>query len=125
MNIREEYRDLSGAEVWQIVADYVKANGSFTSVTGIKYSATFVGSCIFVKGGSAGTKRAEKGEYLTGKDFIAAYDVVRTMKDFNTNKIKPYIKRQQTPFAGLLVCAGIIDTGEGANGTGEPGNLFE
>ena len=98
MEIRKEYLDKSGAEVWQIVVDYVKKHGSFTSVTGIPYSATFVGSCIFIKGGTPGTKRAKEGEYLTGKDFIAAYDVV-----------KPFIKRQQTPFIGLLVCSGAIE----------------
>ena len=44
MEIRKEYLDKSGAEVWQIVVDYVKKHGGFTSVTGIPYSATFVGS---------------------------------------------------------------------------------
>lgn len=109
MEIRKEYLDKSGAEVWQIVVDYVKKHGSFTSVTGIPYSATFVGSCIFIKGGTLGTKRAKEGEYLTGKDFIAAYDVVKTLDEINTAKVKPFIKRQQTPFIGLLVCSGVIE----------------
>ena len=109
MEIRKEYLDKSGAEVWQIVVDYVKKHGSFTSVTAIPYSATFVGSCIFIKGGTPGTKRAKEGEYLTGKDFIAAYDVVKTRDEINTAKVKPFIKRQQTPFIGLLVCAGVIE----------------
>lgn len=109
MEIRKEYLDKSGAEVWQIVVDYVKKHGSFTSVTGIPYSATFVGSCIFIKGGTPGTKRAKEGEYLTGKDFIAAYDVVKTLDEINTSKVKPFIKRQQTPFIGLLVCSGVIE----------------
>ena len=64
MEIRKEYLGMSGNDVWNIVVDYVRKHGSFTSVTGIRYSATFVGSCIFVKGGSPGTKRADKGEYL-------------------------------------------------------------
>ena len=109
MEIRKEYLGMSGAEVWEIVVDYVKRHGSFTSVTGIPYSATFVGSCIFIKGGSPCTKRATEGEYLTGKDFIAAYDIVKTLDEINTAKVKPYIRRQQTPFIGLLVCAGVID----------------
>lgn len=109
MEIRKEYLGMSGAEVWEIVVDYVKRHGSFTSVTGIPYSAIFVGSCIFIKGGSRGTKRATEGEYLTGKDFIAAYDIVKTLDEINTAKVKPYIKRQQTPFIGLLVCSGVIE----------------
>lgn len=109
MEIRKEYLGMSGAEVWEIVVDYVKRHGSFTSVTGIPYSASFVGSCIFIKGGSQGTKRATEGEYLTGKDFIAAYDIVKTLDEINTAKVKPYIKRQQTPFIGLLVCSGVIE----------------
>lgn len=109
MEIRKEYLDKSGAEVWQTVVDYVKEHGSFTSVTGIRYSATFVGSCIFIKGGTLGTKRANEGEYLTGKDFMAAYDIVKTLDEINTAKVKPYIRRQQTPFIGLLVCAGVIE----------------
>ena len=72
-------------------------------------SATFVGSCIFIKGGKPGTKRSVEGEYLTGKDFIAAYDIIRTFDEINTGKVKPYIRRQQTPFMGLLFSAGIIE----------------
>ena len=109
MEIRKEYLGMSGADVWKIVVDYVRSHGSFTSVTGIPYSATFVGSCIFIKGGTPGTKRAKEGEYLTGKDFTAAYDIVKTLEEINTAKVKPYIKRQQTPFIGLLVCAGVIE----------------
>ena len=55
MRIKSEYRDLDGAAVWDIVVEYVKSHDSFTSVTGITYSATFVGSCIFDKGGTPGT----------------------------------------------------------------------
>ena len=109
MEIRKEYLGMSGADVWKIVVDYVRSHGSFTSVTGIPYSATFVGSCIFIKGGTPGTKRAKEGEYLTGKDFIAAYDIIRTLDEINTGKVKPYIRRQQTPFMGLLYSCGIIE----------------
>ena len=109
MEIRKEYIGMSGADVCKIIVDYVRSRGSFTSVTGIPYSATFVGSCIFIKGGTPGTKRAKEGEYLTGKDFIAAYDIVKTLEEINTAKVKPYIKRQQTPFIGLLVCASVIE----------------
>lgn len=107
MYIREEYINAEGKDIWEIVVRYVQEHGEFKSVTGIHYSATFVGSCIFLKGGS-GSKRAHEGEYLTGKDFIAAFDKVKTLDVINTAKVKPYIKRQQTPFIGLLICAGVI-----------------
>ena len=109
MKIRQEFQDLDGAKVWEKIVEYVKANGSFSSVTGIPYYAVFVGSCIFLKGGQPGTKRSSGGEYLTGKDFMAAYDAARNLEDINTGRIKPYIKRQQTPFMGLLFSAGIIE----------------
>ena len=60
-------------------------------------------------GSPPGTKRAVRGEYLTGKDFIAAYDTVRGWEEINTGNVKPYIRRQQTPFIALLHCAGIIE----------------
>ena len=82
MKIRQEFQDLDGAKVWEKIVEYVKANGTFSSV---------------------------EGEYLTGKDFINAYDNIRLLDDINTGKVKPYIKRQQTPFMGLLYSAGIIE----------------
>ena len=109
MRIRPEYKNIDGAAAWDIVVEYVKSRGSFTSVTGITYSATFVGSCIFVKGGTPGTKRAVEGEYLTGKDFVRAYDAIKSWDFINVSQVKPYIKRQQTPFIGLLVSAGIME----------------
>ena len=109
MRIKSEYRDLAGATVWDIVVEYVKSHGSFTSVTGITYSATFVESCIFVKGGTPGTKRAVEGEHLTGKDFVRAYDAIKSWDFINVSQVKPYIKRQQTPFIGLLVSCGIME----------------
>lgn len=60
-------------------------------------------------GGKPGTKRATRGEYLTAKDFIAAFDTVREWDDIHTGNVKPYIKRQQTPFIALLHCAGILE----------------
>lgn len=100
---------MTGAEIWDILVCHVQENRSFSSITGISYSATFVGSCIFIKGGKAGTKRSGEGEYFTGKDFIKAYDIVRSFPEINTSTVKPYIKRQQTPFIGLLYSAGIIE----------------
>lgn len=108
MKICDEYRGMDGEAIWEAVVSYVQKHSSFTSVTGIRYSATFVGSCIFVKGGTPGTKRADEGEYLTGKDFILAYDKVKDFPEINTSIVKPYIKRQQTPFIGLLLCSGIL-----------------
>lgn len=109
MRIKAGYKNIDGAAAWDIVVEYVKSRGSFTSVTGITYSATFVGSCIFVKGGTPGTKRAVEGEYLTGKDFVRAYDAIKSWDFINVSQVKPYIKRQQTPFIGLLVSAGIME----------------
>ena len=109
MKIRNEYRHLDGAQAWEIVVEYVKGHKEITTVTGKTFNATFVGSCLFLKGGTPGTKRAEKGEYLTGKDFMAAYDMVRGWDNINTGNVKPYIRRQQSPFIALLHCAGILE----------------
>ncbi len=108
MKIRKQYREMDGKDIWEIIVSYVKEHQTFTSITGIRYSATFVGSCIFIKGGTPGTKRAKEGEYLTGKDFIEAYDRIKDFPEINTSIVKPFIKRQQTPFIGLLYCAGIV-----------------
>ncbi|MGN1211476.1 MAG: hypothetical protein ACI4TM_07305 [Candidatus Cryptobacteroides sp.] len=108
MRINAPFAECSGEEVWQKVVTYVKENNEFRSVTGIVYSATFVGSCIFIKGGTPGTKRADEGEYLTGKDFIYAWEQLKKLDVINTAKVRPFIKRQQTPFIGLLVCSGVL-----------------
>lgn len=109
MKIKDEYKDFDGAMAWEVVVEYVKGHKEITTVTGKTFDATFVGSCLFLKGGTPGTKRAERGEYLTGKDFIAAYDTVRGWDEINTGNVKPYIKRQQSPFIALLHCAGILE----------------
>lgn len=108
MKIKAIYRNLDGREIWETVVSYVNEHRSFTSVTGISYSATFVGSCIFVKGGKPGTKRAVEGEYLTGKDFISAFDKIKDFPEINTSIVKPYIRHQQTLFIGLLRCTRIL-----------------
>ena len=109
MKITENFKHFDGAQAWEKVVEYVIESKEITTVTGKVLSTTFVGSCIFIKGGTPGTKRAEKGEYLTGKDFIAAYDLVKDWDEINTGNVKPYIKRQQTPFIALLHCAGILE----------------
>lgn len=109
MRIREQYIGMDSAAIWKTVTEYVASHETITTVTGICLNVKFVGSCIFLKGGTPGTKRADKGEYLTGKDFMAAYDVAKEWKDINTGNVKPYIRRQQTPFIALLHCAGIIE----------------
>lgn len=109
MKIRNKFKDFDGAMAWEVVVEYVKGHKEITTVTGKTFDATFVGSCLFLKGGTPGTKRAERGEYLTGKDFIAAYDTVRGWDEINTGNVKPYIKRQQSPFIALLHCAGILE----------------
>lgn len=109
MKLKENCKHLDGTLAWDIVVNYVKEKGEIRTITGIILKTTFVGSCIFLKGGTPGTKRFEKGEYLTGKDFIYAYDIVREWDEINTGNVKPYIKRQQSPFIALLWCAGIIE----------------
>ena len=109
MKIRNEFKDINGAMAWEVVVKYVKGHKEITTVKGKIFNATFVGSCLFLKGGTPGTKRAEKGEYLTGKDFIAAYDTVKGWDEINTGNVKPYIKRQQSQFIALLHCAGILE----------------
>lgn len=108
MKIRDEYKGVPGSRIWELTVEHIRKAGYITTVTGICFSARFVGNCIFIKGGTPGTKRADKGEYLTGKDFIAAYDAVRDWDEINTGNVKPYIRRQQTPFIALLHCTGII-----------------
>lgn len=109
MRIKDEFKGLDGTAIWHLVVNYVKEHNEITTITGISFRATFVGNCLFLKGGKPGTKRAEKGEYLTAKDFIHAYDIAKGWEDIHTGNIKPYIKRQQTPFIALLHCAGILE----------------
>jgi len=109
MKIKENFRHFDGKAAWEHVVDYVKANGTVTTMKGITFGAKFVGSCIFLKGGNPGTKRYERGEYLTGKDFVAAYDIVKEWEEINTGNVKPHIKRQQTPFIALLYNSGILE----------------
>ena len=109
MKISDKFKDADGAAAWDAVVKYVMVNRTNTTLTGISFDATFVGNCLFLKGGRPGTKRAEKGEYLTSKDFIRAYDICRDWEDIHTGNVKPFIKRQQTPFIALLVCAGNLE----------------
>lgn len=109
MKIKENFKHFDGKAAWEHVVEYVKEHSTITTMKGISFNAKFVGSCIFLKGGTPGTKRAERGEYLTGKDFIAAYDTVKDWEEINTGNVKPHIKRQQSPFIALLHCAGIIE----------------
>ncbi len=109
MKIKAEFREYYGTQAWEEVVRYVVDKGEITTVSGIVLKTTFVGNCIFIKGGTPGTKRYDKGEYLTGKDFIRTYDSVREWEDINTGNVKPFIPRQQTPFIALLVCAGILE----------------
>jgi hypothetical protein len=109
MKIKDSFKQFDGVQAWEKVVEHVISAKTITTVRGKVFSTTFVGHCIFIKGGTPGTKRAEKGEYLTAKDFIAAYDAVRGWEEINTGNVKPYIKRQQTPFIALLHCAGILE----------------
>lgn len=112
MKINAEYSGTDAGKIWDIVVGYVNRNRSFKSVTGIEYEAEFVGSCIYFIGGTPGTKRAEKGEYLTRKDFIYAYERIMGLAYIDTSTVKPLIKRQQTPFIGFLLSSGILSREE-------------
>lgn len=109
MKISEKFKNADGATVWDIVVQHIQKESTVTTLTGITFNAKFVGNCLFLKGGRPGTKRAEKGEYLTAKDFIMTYDKIRDWDDIHTGNVKPLIKRQQTPFIALLHCAGILE----------------
>lgn len=109
MKISDKYKGSDGKEAWDIVVDYVHDHPEITTVSGLRLSVRFVGSCIFIKGGTPGTKRAEKGEYLTAKDFIPAFDAVKDWDEINTGNVKEHIRRQQTPFIALLHCSGILE----------------
>lgn len=109
MKISEKFKNADGATAWDIVVQHIQKESTVTTLTGITFNAKFVGNCLFLKGGRPGTKRAEKGEYLTAKDFIMTYDKIRDWDDIHTGNVKPLIKRQQTPFIALLHCAGILE----------------
>lgn len=109
MKISERYKGIDGAQAWNIVVRHIIVNRQITTLSGITFNARFVGSCLHLKGGTPGTKRADKGEYLTAKDFIYAFNIVKDWEDIHTGNVKPYIKRQQTPFIALLQCAGILE----------------
>lgn len=109
MRIKDIYKNCNGKEAWEIVIEHVKTNPVITTQTGMALDVKFVGSCIFIKGGNPGTKRAVKGEYLTAKDFIRVFDIVKDWEEINTGNVKEHIKRQQTPFIALLRCSGILE----------------
>ncbi len=92
MKIKNDFRHLDGKQAWETVIAHVMADNVVTTVTGLSFTATFVGNCIFLKG-----------------DFISAYDSVKDWEEINTGNVKPYIRRQQTPFIALLYCAGILE----------------
>ena len=64
MKIKDKYKDWDGASVWEEVVKYVISHTEITTVTGISFNATFVGSCIFLKGGTPGTKGLNAGNIL-------------------------------------------------------------
>lgn len=109
MKISARHQGIDGRQAWDIITEHVKSGSSIKTITGLSLNARFVGNCIFIKGGTPGTKRAEKGEYLTARDFIAAFDIIKDWEEINTGNVKPYIKRQQTPFIALLHNAGILE----------------
>ncbi len=69
MKIREKYKGMDGARIWEVIVHHVIANKRITTLTGISFTATFVGSCIFLKGGTPGTKKSREGGIPYGKGF--------------------------------------------------------
>ena len=59
--IKEKYKDWDGTEVWEEVVRHVISHKEITTVTGITFNATFVGSCIFLKGGMNCPKGSSPG----------------------------------------------------------------
>lgn len=109
MKIKREYEKAPGSMIWDIVIAYIKKNGQFESVTGLKYSAEIRDASINYKGGTERSARATKGESISKDAFIDAFEQSRSLKCINTSKVKPIIRWQQSPFVGLLKSAGIIE----------------
>ena len=51
MKISDKFKDADGAAAWDAVVKYVMVNRTITTLTGISFDATFVGNCLFLKGG--------------------------------------------------------------------------
>ena len=109
MKIKNDFRHLDGKQAWETVIAHVMADNVVTTVTGIRLTATFVGSCIYLKCGTTGTKSEETFSFTNLTLIISAYDSVKDWEEINTGNVKPYIRRQQTPFIALLYCAGILE----------------
>ena len=68
-----------------------------------------------------GNKKARQVQKLTenpsnflstiqiGVTLAGFYDIVKTWDEINTGNVKPYIRRQQSPFIALLHNAGILE----------------
>ncbi len=52
MKIKNDFRHLDGKQAWETVIAHVMADNVVTTVTGLSFTATFVGNCIFLKGGT-------------------------------------------------------------------------
>ena len=111
MKVKKEYIDLAPAKIWDLIVDHINTNGKFFSVTGIEYKSKVLGlggdQQIHFIGGSGGIRGTE-GETIGKYKFINAYKEVCN-DEISTASVESYIKRQQTPFVGLLSSAGIIE----------------
>ena len=52
MKIKNDFRHLDGKQAWETVIAHVMADNVVTTVTGLSFTATFVGNYIFLKGGT-------------------------------------------------------------------------
>ena len=109
MKVKHEYARMPANEVWNVVVAYINKNKQFLSSTSIKYNAKVIIDSIEYKGGREGSVRATEGETINKNQFISAFRQVRDMECINTQNVKPYIDRKQTPFIGLLKSTRIIE----------------
>lgn len=113
--IKDEYKKMDTEEIWSKIIDYLSKNKHFSSVTGINYDVQIYADHIFFQGGKdEDCSRATKGEKITHKEFIEAFDSIRQYEFFNTNLLKKLkivtvpFSYKRAPFVGLLNSVGVI-----------------
>lgn len=113
--IKDEYKKMDTEDIWSKIIEYLSKNKHFTSVTGIDYEAKIHADYIFFQGGrNEECNRATKGDKITHKEFIEAFDSIREHDFFNTNLLKKLkivtvpFSYKRAPFVGLLYSVGII-----------------
>lgn len=113
--IKDEYKEMDTDQIWSKIIEYLSKNKHFASVTGIDYEAKIQDDHIFFQGGKdENCSRATKGETITHKEFIEAFNSLRQYVFFNTTLLKELkivtvpFSYKRAPFVGLLNSVGII-----------------